>query len=97
MKAGRLVCHGTIRDLKDKYSQGFTVLLKLNGSRLNIVVDTLDGSVQLASADSQRQLLNSAQSAARLQRPSDVDKLKSDFEEQYEGRSILKDEHSVSD
>lgn len=94
MKSGQLVCHGTIRDLKNKYSQGFTVLLKLNGSRLNIVVDAVDGAVQLTPASSQKQLLQPA--GEELRRPADVDRLKADFEGRYEGACSLKDEHSVS-
>lgn len=95
MKSGQLVCHGTIRDLKNKYSQGFTVLLKLNGSRLNVVVDVVDGAVQLTPAGSQKQLLQPA--GEELRRSTDVDRLKADFEGRYGGACSLKDEHSVSD
>lgn len=100
MKSGQLMCHGTIPELKQRYGQGFTVLLKLKPPLLNIVVNSTEtdhGIVSngvLSPGDSQRQLLQD--SSRTRTNNGEVIKLKEDFEHQYRGQTTLKDQHSVS-
>ncbi|XP_031329080.1 ATP-binding cassette sub-family A member 3-like isoform X1 [Photinus pyralis] len=92
MKAGQLECYGTIPKLKEKYGQGYTVMLKLK-SCINIVVnhddtDSTASQSQPLSANSRRDTnLASGDS-------EEVKNLMLAFENKYKDLCTLRDKHA---
>lgn len=100
MKAGQLECYGTIPELKQRYGQGFTVMLKLKTSELTITV------VSVTPEATQNRVSTTVQNQSAGRRPNsteqpviDSEEVKSlmlEFEEKYKGFCTLRDKHSVS-
>lgn len=97
MKSGQLECYGTIPELKEKYGQGFTVMLKLKSALINIVVNPLspDDGDSTASQSQPLSPLKVCKDETLLM--SDTEEVKAVmrcFEEKYKGYCTLRDKHS---
>ncbi|KAF5274074.1 hypothetical protein FQR65_LT04472 [Abscondita terminalis] len=98
MKSGELECYGTIPKLKEKYGQGFTVMLKLKSSLISIVVNPLNQDDSDSTA-SQSQPLSPPQTTEKVDMVTmgdseEVKSLMKYFEEKYKGFCTLRDKHS---
>ncbi|KAF5283869.1 hypothetical protein FQA39_LY04689 [Lamprigera yunnana] len=96
MKSGKVECYGTIPNLKIKYGQGFTVMLKLNSSQLTILTsdptdDTAGGQDQSLTNYS---FSNGNLNIRAMKDKSEVSKLMMKFENKFKNVCTLRDEHS---
>ncbi|KAK5648970.1 hypothetical protein RI129_003862 [Pyrocoelia pectoralis] len=95
MKAGVLECYGTIPQLKEKYGQGFTVMLKLK-NLLHVVIcsDDTDSTASQSQPLSATLRGNADAVIHTNEDPPDVKKLIIAFENQYKGFCTLRDKHT---
>lgn len=106
MKAGELECYGTIPKLKQKYGQGFTVMLKLKPTLLTISIDPANIEDDQSTTSQSRPLsmpANQNDPASKKKGQSmqpgvvedpEVKQLQEDFEKQYGRFCTLRDKHS---